>query len=194
MGWIDDNGLHEGYVVPEFADGALGQPVSGGGVPQDQVIVEISYSPNAGEDLVLTRPAAEAIGWRILCDCRDERTGDLLPAEKRWRSPLLVRVPSKALEDLDGGRIYAADEDVIYVGDGDDAHEAVLRQLWRSEHVDERDALARITAARSSIEVLERELEDAVSRARAQGASWEAIGRAAGMARQSAHERWGKKS
>ncbi|MGW4125786.1 hypothetical protein [Nocardia sp. NPDC004711] len=35
-------------------------------------------------------------------------------------------------------------------------------------------------------------LTEAVQQARRQAASWEAIGRAAGMTRQSAHERWSK--
>lgn len=36
MGWITDDGLHEGYLVPEFRDGARGRGVIAGGVPLDQ--------------------------------------------------------------------------------------------------------------------------------------------------------------
>ena len=188
MGWVDEAGLHEGYVVPEFADGQRGTAVTGGGVPADQVIIDIAHAASGEPDVHLTRPAAEAIGWRVMCDCRDQ-AGNLMPTEKRWMSELLVRVPSKALEDVPSGRIYATDNDVAYVSE---IHDEAICGLWRSQHADEKDALASISATRDQLANLEQQLTTAVAHARAQGASWEAIGRAAGMSRQSAHERWGR--
>lgn len=47
------------------------------------------------------------------------------------------------------------------------------------------------TAATRAREALE-QLDDAVSSARASGASWTDIGKAAGIARQSARERWSR--
>lgn len=146
------------------------------------------YGAGGERDVHLTRPAAEAVGWRILCDCRDQ-AGNVLPAAQRWQSELLVRVPSKALEDLAAGRIYSVDQDAVDIGE---IHDAALSALWRSQHAGAMDALARIAAAQEQIGDLNQQLTVAVGQARDQGVSWEAIGRAAGMSRQSAHERWGR--
>lgn len=191
MGWVTSDGLHEGYVVPEFADGVRGSGTTGGGVPVDQVIVAMDYAGDpsrVAEAQPLTRPAAETIGWRVMCDCRDTE-GRLLSQDRRWASELLVRVPSPALEDVDEGRLHAADEEVPYIADG--AHEESLRGRWLREHVDGRDALSRVESTTAQIRRAERERDAAVADARSAGATWDAVGRAAGMARQSAQGRWG---
>ncbi len=191
MGWMTEDGLHEGYVVPVFADGVRGAGISGGGIPDDQVIVGSHYDdsdPSRPTTHYETRPAAEAIGWCIACACRD-RSGLLLDPEKQWVSALLARVPSRSLEDVSGGRIYAADEDVIYVADGGEVEEQ-LRRRWTTEHAGGREALARVVAAQERVRQAEHELDAAVAEARASGAVWEDIAVATGMKRQSAHARW----
>lgn len=37
MGWTTEDGLHEGYLVPQFVDGQRAVGVTGGGIPDDQV-------------------------------------------------------------------------------------------------------------------------------------------------------------
>jgi len=66
-----------------------------------------------------------------------------------------------------------------------------FQRRWHREHVDAIDALDSISGARAKIAAAERDLDAAVGAARRAGASWEAIGRAAGITRQSAHGRWG---
>ncbi|KQY61437.1 hypothetical protein [Nocardioides sp. Root140] len=186
MGWITDSGEHEGYVLPEFEDGQRGIGVSGGGVPHDQVIVGIDYVGKPGaitDERYLTRPAAEVIGWRVVCDCNTSGPA----GSRQWVSDLVTRVPSPALENPNAGKIYAADDDVI---DVIDTHEDALRNLWRRSHVGGFDALDEISKARERVENAQDELTAAVAAAREQSVSWEAIGRATGMTRQSAHSRW----
>lgn len=74
--------------------------------------------------------------------------------------------------------------------DVDDLFHEMFTRIWRREHVDGPDALAAIERARQVVTAAERDLDAAVATARSAGQSWEAIGRAAGMTRQSAHGRW----
>ncbi|MFE3052974.1 hypothetical protein [Nocardia sp. NPDC059239] len=53
-------------------------------------------------------------------------------------------------------------------------------------------AVEQITLAVAELDKAQRRVNDTVRAARADGASWEVIGRAAGISRQSAHERWAK--
>jgi hypothetical protein len=131
-----------------------------------------------------TRPAAEIVGWRAVCNCRRSESSRVTDT---WASDLVTRVPSKALEDEAAGRIYVVDQDVMSVDD--DFHDMFVG-IWRREHVDGDRALEAIGRARDAVRNAERDLDDAVGAARAAGESWEAIGRAAGMTRQSAHGRW----
>lgn len=169
-------------------DGVRGIGTSGGGVPADQVIIAAEYIGKPGAitaEKFTTRPAGEVIGWRVLCTCRDDTPGR---GPSSWTSDLVVRVPSPALEDHQAGRIFTAqDEDVI---DIDDLHPLVFQQLWHHQHVDAREALSQIFNAQQRERDARHGLDTAVSAARQLGHSWEAIGRAVGMTRQSAHERW----
>lgn len=56
---------------------------------------------------------------------------------------------------------------------------------------DRRAAVQSVAAAMDQVRERQRRLDDAVAVARAAGATWGEIGAAAGMTRQSAHERWG---
>ena len=189
MNWESDDGEHEGYLAAEFSDGQQAAGTISGSVPGDQIIVNVEYDGEPGAIIntrYITRPAAEVIGWRVMCTCR---TSDSFAVTDTWTSDLLVRVPSPALEDLQIGRICAADGDVAYVSDRDDVSAAVVDR-WKREHVAGPQALARIRTAREQVAAAELELGTAVQDARAAGESWEAIGRAAGITRQTAHQRW----
>ncbi|GAB3930634.1 hypothetical protein GCM10011575_47480 [Microlunatus endophyticus] len=192
MGYIDDEGLHEARLAPEFLDGARGIGTMSGKVPNDHVIVDAQYvgepgSPSA-ETRYASRPAAEVIGWRVVCECS---TPTSYGAVSNWVSDLLVRVPTAALEDLAAGRIYATDDQTA--GWLDDSREDVADlavKIWREQHLAIPTALGRLERARWSVESAQRALDAAAVDARTAGASWDAIGRAAGMTRQSAHQRW----
>lgn len=187
MSWTTADGGHEAYLAAEFADGQRATGSSGGGVPDDQIIVATEYDGEPGAITSArhtTRPAAEVIGWRVVCNCYDTSS-----VTKTWVSDLLVRVPSATLEDVRAGRIYAADGDVVDVDFRDDVA-AMATGRWHREHLDGPQALGRIRDARGRVAAAERELHEAVRDARAAGESWEAIGRAAGITRQTAHQRW----
>ncbi|HVK28569.1 MAG TPA: hypothetical protein VM575_09510 [Nocardioides sp.] len=188
MSWSDEYGTHEAWVAPEFADGVRGIGVLSGRVPDDEVIVEQHVNPGRLDtDTFGTRPAADVVGWRVICECRDPDTGSAGP---QWASSLVERVPSPARSDILQGRLYAVDVDVADV-DSIGVHQAGFVALWKRDHLNAQSALAAIVAARRRAAEIEEELDAAVAAARAAGESWEAIGRAAGIARQSAHQRWG---
>lgn len=188
MSWADDDGVHEGYVLPEFIDGRRGNGTWSGSVPDDHVILDVEYVGEPGaitQERYTTRPAAEVVGWRVMCDCRANTRSSAIT--NTWTSDLIVRVPSKSLDDETLGRLFVPDEDMIGV---DDTYFEMFTAIWRREHVDGESALNAITQARRAVTAAERDLDDAVEEARSAGESWEAIGRAAGITRQSAHSRW----
>lgn len=185
MGWTTEDGLHEGYLVPQFVDGQRAVGVTGGGIPEDQVASGPEVQVADGTWSYPTRAAGEVTGWVICCDCRVQ---DLFRAT--WVGPVFTRAPSKALEDPRALRVYATDEDVVFVSEREDVYE-VAHDLWRSEHAFGADALGEVDAAAQAAAAAKQRLDAAVAIARASGETWEAIGRAAGMARQSAQGRWG---
>ena len=138
-----------------------------------------------------TRRAAEAIGWRITCHCYTHPGStrpDVWVSNRLW-----IRVPSRSLESLADGKIYAADEDVDKIDFRTDVSEALLAQ-WHREHIDGAGALAAISTAPAAIGAAEQRLAEAVSTARKLGLSWAKIGAAAGTSAQAAHDRWAAKT
>jgi len=186
MGWISEDGTHEGYLVPQFVDGQRGRGVTGGSIPDGQVAVGDLFQTTDGSWEYPTRSAGEVTGWVVCCDCSSATS---LGSERSWLGPVFTRVPSKALEDLAARRIFAPDEDVAYAGHRDDVAEAAS-QLWHVEHAFAVDALQEVAAAAAAAATARERLDDAAAFARHGGASWADIGRAAGMTRQSAQERW----
>jgi hypothetical protein len=190
MGWnyeADTPGhdeWHEGYVLPEFADGQRGLGTSGGDIPDDQIAVEA-----LDDGSYRTRPAGEVIGWRVVCDCYLRASAGRTEV---WASDhLWTRVPSPMQHDPDALRIYADDGDVIDAGHGDDLEDAA-RRLWRRDHIEAIDAAAGIKAAVMAVRSAQHALDDGVRAARQRGLSWAKIGAAAGVSPQAAHERWSK--
>lgn len=192
MGWTymielrGEEERHEGFLLPRFADGRLGQPSGGTGTPPGHIPVE-----RRDDGFWLTYPAGAVTGWQITCTCM--RSAALpFPLEQWVSDQLWTRVPSPVQHDPNSFRIYAADTDVEDVGRADDV-EPVARALWRREHIDERDAVAAIRAATRAIRSAEAQLTEAVLAARQRPLSWAKIGAAAGMSAQAAHERWAKR-
>lgn len=111
---------------------------------------------------VVPGPAGpETAGWQAECACG-------------WQGPV---------------RAEGADDDEAPAG-GDAPR--VLRQVARREWAAHVGASVTAPVRRAAGEVARAQarLDTAVRRARASGASWAQIGDAAGMTRQSAHERW----
>lgn len=120
------------------------------------------------------------VGWRAACDCgwRGDRywpREEVLSTDPEYaaqieRSPSAASIPPESVEGTEDGDGALAEWR---------AHLAVALP-GLAVH----DAATQLAAARD-------ELERAVGTSRAAGASWTVIGEAAGLTRQSAHERWG---
>lgn len=187
MSWTTPDRRHDGYVVAEFANGQHGSGITVSGIPPDQIIVSLEYDGVRGQgspDIrAVVRPAADVVGWRVCCRCGGD--GD----DPSWRAAqLLVRVTSPELEDVAEGRIHSPDREVTRAPYRDDVRQVARAMWWR--HASGATALDAIGEARRDIETAQDRLRTAVAEARAGGVSWQVIGRAAGITRQSAHARW----
>lgn len=98
-------------------------------------------------------------------------------------------MPSPELQNLAEFRLYAADDEVAYTSERADVEKAVIG-VWRTEHVTGAEALTEVEAETIAAAEAKQRLGVAVATARRGGASWEQIGRAAGVSSQSAQERW----
>lgn len=177
MGWISESSTstHEAALIAVFDDGVE----SGGQTTVDGAPHEIVG--DSGQ----TRPSAEIVGWRLRCYC-----ANTFPAPLSWEDRTQwMRCPSPRLEDLSRRRIFAQDDEVADVMYRDDVA-AEARKVWQQDHVVPHDALEEIRQAANNRRDAETRLDAAVAAARRVGKSWLDIGRAAGMSRQSAHERW----
>jgi hypothetical protein len=186
MGIVNDQGTHELYLSSVFDDGTR----SGGyrGVGADAQ-VESSWAPDGTslpESRRSWRPAEDVVAFEVTCDCS-------VPGTNRATSTVLARwerVPEQQLEDLSQGRLFVpAGEDAMDASDRPNV-EAAMLQLW-SEHVAPLDATAALQVAWVRHRQALADVDEAVRAARAAGLSWVDVGRATGMTRQSARERWG---
>ena len=105
-----------------------------------------------------------------------------------WRGELWTRGETS---DVTARILRVPDDQVDDIGDlpaGKLLYDKWARHLGPAfaELVDVRAAAADVEKARGR-------LNDAVAAARAAGASWEGVDEAAGITRQSAHERWGSR-
>ncbi|MDN5920815.1 MAG: hypothetical protein L0I76_37890 [Pseudonocardia sp.] len=105
-------------------------------------------------------------GWRAACECGWR--GEQFYPRAEW--PTDLGVAPAAVDGFDEGGGCFAEWEAHLAGA---VPELAVHDLTR--------AIARA----------QERLPEAVGRARAAGASWTRIGAAAGMTRQSAHERWG---
>jgi hypothetical protein len=100
-----------------------------------------------------------------------------------WRGEAWTRVTDPADHCPDARRIHYPETDPP------DEVEQAAHEEWRT-HIGPEAALAEITDLAAEHARIGRDLAQAVDQARAAGAPWAAIGAAAGITRQSAHERW----
>jgi hypothetical protein len=181
MGWIiDRDGLrdHEGHAAYVTADGRTTGTSTGTGVllsrPDADERVAAAWAaghPPDNEDMYELVLWDDVVGWQTQCACG--WTG------KRWeRSATLP------------GQYSGHDPDDAVLADGETV-EARAMQDWDA-HIGPLGQLGAVSAAAAEAEQARQRLDQAVAAARAGGASWADVGRAAGMARQSAHERWGR--
>jgi hypothetical protein len=182
MGWSNEDGKHEGWAAAQFPGERLSFGATGG--PTGGAIV-VRYDLATGRRVEKYDPlnpivvdGREAIGWRGICDCG-------------WLGPLWQRVDSAAEHDPAARRIHAPDVDDLQYGDAPaDIEDEGIYWEWRGHLEPEH-----ITAVREhaqAVAVAQDRLTDAVRTAREAGAPWADIGAAAGITKQSAHERWAR--
>lgn len=185
MGWTDEDGQHEGWAAAQFPGDRLSFGSTGGGA------MVVRYDLATGrrvEEYDTLNPTVvdgrEAIGWRGICECG-------------WLGPLWQRVNASEQHDPAAHRIHAPDVDVplfpegldrLQYGDAPEEVEEAIYQEWRAHLEPEHLAAIRIEAR--AVNAAQARLTEAVRTAREAGASWADIGSAAGITRQSAHERW----
>lgn len=213
MGWMGPvigDVEHEGWVVPLFADGAQGAGASSargvlvarrpGEGPRDgdRVLVSfsggsavegtwqgglviredgISHAPAGAELQVLEeveewRPDAAVVGWVAGCACG-------------WRGRPWTRVHAQDQVDVEGRLLHTPGP--YYDLEGPD--EGRVMEEWR-RHINPLGALEAVEEAASRHAATGRALDEAIRAARAAGVTWTDVGRATGMTRQSASERW----
>lgn len=180
MGWVDEDGKHELYLAYGFADGSLSSTMGAGGFT---IMDAPDGSPLPADDWY-TRPAADVTGWVVCCNHYNE-SGTKSTTERlaEW-----VRMGEPDEEDSSAGRFYAPADAIL---DDRSEVEELMLDIWR-QHLAPTNALSTIAAASEDLARATRALDQAVATGRAAGLTWAEIGRATGIARQSAHERWGR--
>lgn len=166
MSYQSDDGEHEGWDAAVFTGGRFSV-----GIEHEGVRVLRDFADEA--DLIDGR---SVIGWRGVCMCG-------------WRGPLWERVTGDLEHDLAARKVFDPVPDEwastpAYVDER-------IHQEWLG-HLP-LPGLADVRAAAGDVRKAEARLDDAVARARAAGRSWADVGEAAGMTRQSAHERWARR-
>lgn len=172
---------HEGYFVPEFADGERGFGVSVA-AGADRIPVE-----ELEDGTFRYRLAAEVAGWRICCDCylhANEGPTEMWVSQQFW-----TRVASPVQQDAKAFRIFAADDSVTDPTFADDV-EAAAQDLWWCEHVAELDAIGALAGSVALSHAAASAMDDAVLKSRGVGLSWAKIGATLNMSPQAAHQRW----
>jgi hypothetical protein len=193
MSFMTEDGKHEGWVAALFHDA-----LSVGSGPEGFLVKVNMYPADRAADGDVEpddwRSHEAAIGWIGACTCG-------------WRSAPWTRAAKPTDEDLAARRAFG---DFVWIDgaavtDFDPAnppgpvlfdidHRAIgeiTHAEWK-QHIEPDRLLAQIADLTAQRHELDERLAKAVAQARAVNATWEDIGRAAGITRQSAHERWSR--
>ncbi|MBF5083747.1 hypothetical protein [Quadrisphaera sp. INWT6] len=172
MGWTTDDGTHEGWAGKLFADGWVASSYVNHGF-------EASWAPDGSFqwEQRTWRPSEAVVGWVPACECS-------------WRGEAVTRAgtPEAAAAAGPGAR-------TAYSKDGwlpEDLEEELIYPQWEA-HVAPLDLAAAVSRAHREHVRAGQVLDEAVAAMRAAGASWGDVGRATGMTRQSANERWARR-
>lgn len=172
MGWVRDGAYeHEGWVANVLADGREATAVTGGGVivhelTGDDVIAGRQVRRYQGsKHLDVIVPWDQVATWSVRCQCG--WTGSQQPARTAPGTP------------PDGYRDHDAIPEV----------EEAFATEW-SAHVEPYVALYDLEQLVDELHTIEHRIDDKVQSARQTGASWSQIGRAAGLTKQGAQQRW----
>lgn len=174
MGWDLGDGVHEGWAACVAPDGRISVGSSGEGMLVTGVTGKYPRDKHLRDREIVSD--AQIVGWRGACACG-------------WHGLLWERVASSAAADFSRRRDYVSPDGFA---DASKRVEDAIYEEWRA-HVAPVEAIGGIEAAAREYRQAGRRLDRTVAAARATGASWTDIGRAVGISRQSAHERWAGK-
>ncbi len=170
MGWIRDGAYdHEGWVANVLIDGRVVSGSTGGGVivhelTADDIAAERKVRRYPGSDYIdVVIPWDQVVTWRLTCECG--WTGEQLPAYDD---------PKYGTRDCP-----------------EDVEDRVFTPAWDA-HVAPHVALFDLGEMTEQLRDLEQRAAEKVKLARVGGASWTQVGRAAGLSRQGAQQRWGQ--
>jgi hypothetical protein len=171
MGWTAEGAPeHEGWIASVLADGRIAAGSCAGGVLVGELIAEDLASEREvhrypGGDVDVVVPWEQVTTWRLCCGCG--WTGSERPAQNAPDEP--------------GYRGCDASPDI----------EAAFEAEWAA-HVAPFTALEDLQQLTAQLHELQARIEDTVRTARSAGASWAQLGRAAGVSKQGAQQRWGQ--
>lgn len=173
MGWELDDRSHEGWAACVAPDGRLSARSSVEGMLVPGVTGDFPRDPLMPDHEVV--PDAEIIGWRGACSCG-------------WQGELWKRVTALAAADFNKRREYAS-----LTGPANPSRrvEEAIRDEWRT-HTAPAVATSGVEAAAREYVQAGIRLDKTVAAAKAAGATWAEIGKAVGISRQAAHERWSR--
>ncbi|MFF1254920.1 hypothetical protein ACFVYC_20830 [Pseudarthrobacter sp. NPDC058329] len=174
MGWVSSDNKHEGWVACVAPDGRLSSSSSGEGMLVKGVSGRYKRDESMPDYEII--PDREIIGWRGACDCG-------------WQGELWKRVGSSAEADPAQHREYVSRDGFA---DASQRLEEAVHDEWKA-HIAPTEAILGVEAAAREYSQAGNRLNKTVAAAKAAGASWTDIGRAVGISRQSAHERWSDK-
>lgn len=175
MGWFTDYSEdHEGWAASVTPDGRLTGSSNGHGMLALGITGRYEQSTIQPDYEVV--PHHEITGWRGQCECG-------------WEGEFWERVTSPEEADLSHRKGYVPFEKSAHASE---AIEDAMVEEWQ-DHVLPLAAIAGVKAAAREHAQASQRLDKTVLAAKAAGASWADIGRAAGITRQSAHERWASK-
>ena len=176
MGWTSNDYNHEGWVAAISPDGRLSSGSTAGGMLFHGITGRYKVAGDfvaPDQEIV---PDDVIMNWRGACTCG-------------WRGELWQRVPSAADADLAARKEYVPGGEAAFVsGEVEDA----VQEEWLV-HIAPSEAILGVEAAAKEHRQAGHRLDKTVTAANAAGASWADIGRAAGISRQAAHERWADK-
>lgn len=174
MGWVSTDNEHEGWAACLAPDGRLSASSTGEGM----LFRGISgrYKPDTMMPDYEVVPDSEIVGWRGQCSCG-------------WQGDRWERATSPADADFSHRRDYISPDDSAHASL---KVEDAIHNEWKA-HIAPSEALLGLEAAAREYNQAGHRLAKTVAAAKASGASWADIGRAVGISRQSAHERWADK-
>ncbi|MGP4033633.1 hypothetical protein [Pseudarthrobacter sp. 1C304] len=174
MGWVSNDNEHEGWAAPVAPDGRTAASSTSEGMLVEGLTGRYKADTTLPDYEIV--PDKEISGWRGACTCG-------------WRGELWERVSSPTAADFSRRREYLAPTEFA---DASTQVEDAIHDEWKT-HLAPLEAVAGVKAAAREYTQAGQRLDKTVAAAKAAGASWSDIGRAVGISRQSAHERWADK-